>query len=161
MLETVNKIISQRYSFAIGRGRFDTPLPYADAVVGSCPRCGGEIVERDKNFGCVNWPQPHNCKFTIWKEPLQLKNYGVSIDTETAKNLLSGKVVQVSAAEEKIFYLKLDDSQKSEYGPRFVFETAENFASQNGNTANKAVKKKTKNKENKEAIPENNGQICL
>ena len=162
VLETVNKIISQRYSFAIGKGRFDTPLPYADAIVGICPRCGGEVIEKDKNFGCVNWPQPHNCKFTIWKEPLQLKNYGVLIDTETAKALLSGRIAQVNTAEEKTLYLKLDDSQKSEYGPRFIFETEENFVLQNESAGKSAAKKKSgKKKTIKEEIPQDSGQLCL
>ncbi|MBQ7283724.1 MAG: DNA topoisomerase III, partial [Oscillospiraceae bacterium] len=124
VLQTVNKIISQRYSFAIGKNKFDSPLPYKDSIVGICPRCGAEIVENAKGFGCVNWPQPHNCKFTLWKEPLQLKNYGVIIDTQTAKQLLSGESAVVLSAAQPIKQLtvKLDDSQKSGYGPRFIIE---------------------------------------
>lgn len=121
VLQTVNKIISQRYSFAIGKNRFDAPLPYQNDVVGICPRCGAEIVENAKAFGCVNWPQPHNCKFTLWKEPLQLKNYGAVIDKETAIKLLKGETAEI-ITDSKIVSAKIDDSQKSEYGPRFVIE---------------------------------------
>ena len=70
--------------------------------------------------------------------------------------------MQVSAAEEKPMYIKLDDSQKSDYGPRFAFETAENFAAQNESAAKNSAKKKGgRKKEIKEEIPQNNGQICL
>ena len=158
VLETVNKIISQRYSFAIGKGRFDNPLPYADSIVGICPRCSGEVVERNKNFGCVNWPQPHNCKFTIWKEPIQLKNMAVTIGTEEAKQLLAGKTAEVVSADGRKLYIKLDDSKKSEYGPQFVFETAP--VAETAEKAKTAPKKKVV-KENKEEIPEDNGQLTL
>jgi len=121
VLETVNSIISQRYSFAIGKNKFDTPPPYKDAVIGKCPRCGGEIVENTRGFGCVNWPQPHNCKFTIWKEPLQLKNYAAVIDKDTAVKLLNGKTAEI-ITESKVISVKIDDSPKSEYGPRFIIE---------------------------------------
>ena len=87
---------------------------------------------------------------------------GVAINTQTAKELLAGKIAQVQSAEEKTLYLKLDDSAKSEYGPRFVFETAENFAVQNADAAKSSQKKKGgKKKENKEEIPQDSGQICL
>lgn len=131
VLETVNKIIGQRYSFAIGKNRFDNPLPYKDAVVGVCPRCGGEIVEKPQSFGCVNWPQPHNCKFTLWKVPLQFKNMGVEIDTESAKQLLDGKSVQLTAAQTgKLLTVNLDDSAKSDYGPRLTVEKTEDAPQQ-------------------------------
>ena len=121
VLKTVNSIIAQRYSFSIGKNRFDSPLPYQQSVVGTCPRCGAEIVENAKGFGCVNWPQPHNCKFTIWKEPLQLKNYGAVIEKQTAEKLLKGEGAEIATAD-KIVTVKIDDSAKSEYGPRFVIE---------------------------------------
>ena len=59
-----------------------------------------------------------------------------------------------------MLYVKLDDSAKSEYGPRFVFETAENFAAQQA-TKSSPKKKGGKKKENKEEIPQDSGQICL
>ncbi|MBQ6928778.1 MAG: hypothetical protein IJN27_00525, partial [Oscillospiraceae bacterium] len=95
--------------------------PYQNDVVGVCPRCGAEIVENAKAFGCVNWPQPHNCKFTLWKEPLQLKQYNAVIDKDAAIKLLKGETAQI-ITDSKVMDVKIDDSQKSEYGPRFVIE---------------------------------------
>ncbi|MEG0021138.1 MAG: DNA topoisomerase, partial [Oscillospiraceae bacterium] len=46
VLDTVNRIISQRYSFSIGKSKFDhSGLPKDAVVVGKCPRCGGEVLE--------------------------------------------------------------------------------------------------------------------
>ena len=37
--------------------------------LGACPRCGGEIVEGRKGFGCANWrEQDGGCRFVVWKE---------------------------------------------------------------------------------------------
>ena len=37
--------------------------------VGKCPRCGGQIVEGRKGYGCTNWrEQDGGCRWVIWKE---------------------------------------------------------------------------------------------
>jgi DNA topoisomerase-3 len=33
--------------------------------LGTCPNCGGNIIETSKSFGCDNWKT--GCKYTIWK----------------------------------------------------------------------------------------------
>jgi len=36
--------------------------------VGVCPRCGAEVVEGKKGFGCKNWREEDGgCRFVIWK----------------------------------------------------------------------------------------------
>ena len=35
------------------------------AALGSCPLCGGSVVEQTKSYGCDNWKT--GCKFKIWK----------------------------------------------------------------------------------------------
>ncbi|WP_434512844.1 DNA topoisomerase 3 [Desulfitobacterium sp. AusDCA] len=37
-------------------------------VLGSCPLCGGEIVEGNKGYGCMNYRQ--GCSFVVWKTPI-------------------------------------------------------------------------------------------
>lgn len=123
VLDTVNKIIAQRYSFAIGKNRFDSPPIYQDSVVGKCPRCGAEVVEYSKSYTCLNWPQPHNCKFVIWKQPIQFKQQGVEIDRNAAQKLLQGQTVQLAAPQvQKMLAVRMDDSAKGQYGPNFVVE---------------------------------------
>ena len=52
-------------------------------VVGVCPLCGGEIVERDSFYGCSNW-KAKNCHFSIHKEIS-----GKKITKPVVKQLLS------------------------------------------------------------------------
>lgn len=45
----------------------DVP-PAAPNSLGTCPRCGGRIVEGRKGFGCANWKdQDGACRFVVWK----------------------------------------------------------------------------------------------
>jgi DNA topoisomerase-3 len=38
-------------------------------VIGKCPRCGGDIVEGKKGFGCSRWREADGgCKWVLWKE---------------------------------------------------------------------------------------------
>jgi DNA topoisomerase-3 len=39
-------------------------------VVGPCPRCDGEIVERPKSYSCTSWKSKAEpgCGYTLWKE---------------------------------------------------------------------------------------------
>lgn len=53
---------------------FRTPVAIAAEVgvsgretIGTCPLCGGSVVETTKSFGCSNW-RAKNCKFCIWKK---------------------------------------------------------------------------------------------
>jgi DNA topoisomerase-3 len=42
-----------------------TPMSVpARDVIGVCPRCGGDVAERDKGFFCSN----RACKFALWKD---------------------------------------------------------------------------------------------
>ncbi|SDH70914.1 type IA DNA topoisomerase [Desulfosporosinus hippei] len=36
--------------------------------LGNCPKCGGEIIEGQKGFGCSNWRE--GCHFVLWKTPI-------------------------------------------------------------------------------------------
>ncbi|MEG2929520.1 MAG: DNA topoisomerase, partial [Oscillospiraceae bacterium] len=132
VLDTVNKIISQRYSFSIGKSKFDhSGLPKNAVVVGKCPRCGGEVLENAKGYGCINWAQPHNCKFVIWKVQKQQPLRDFTIDAKSAQELLQGEEVTLKAQseEKKQITIKLDDTAKSDYGPRL---TVINYFSRRG-----------------------------
>ncbi|MDP4126084.1 MAG: DNA topoisomerase 3 [Bacillota bacterium] len=36
--------------------------------LGTCPRCGGEVIEGQKGFGCDHWRE--GCSFVLWKTPI-------------------------------------------------------------------------------------------
>ena len=62
--------------------------PAPETVIGKCPACGGEVVERFKNYGCANWKKADApCDFVIWKTIA-----GKKISPRAAGFLLSGKV---------------------------------------------------------------------
>lgn len=55
-------------------------------VLGRCPLCGGEIVEGNKGYGCMNYRQ--GCSFVVWKTPICGK---VLSPTQMKKLLNNGK----------------------------------------------------------------------
>jgi len=36
--------------------------------LGVCPRCGGDIIEGQKGYGCSNWKE--GCSFVVWKKEI-------------------------------------------------------------------------------------------
>ncbi|MGO1470726.1 MAG: DNA topoisomerase [Tissierella sp.] len=70
---------------------FKIPLKDGVESMGICPMCGNQVVETEKNFGCVNWK--NGCKFTIWKDDRYIKSFGKSVSREMVELLLkNGKV---------------------------------------------------------------------
>ncbi|KLU65185.1 DNA topoisomerase 3 [Desulfosporosinus acididurans] len=51
-------------------------------LLGKCPRCGHEVIEGQKGFGCSNWK--NGCHFVIWKKQL----CGKTITPNQVKSLL-------------------------------------------------------------------------
>ncbi len=41
--------------------------PPSSDIVGTCPLCGGAVIETKKSFRCVNW-KTRGCKFGVWKQ---------------------------------------------------------------------------------------------
>ncbi|MHC1744238.1 MAG: DNA topoisomerase 3 [Syntrophobacteraceae bacterium] len=45
------------------------PYPSIPAGLGSCPKCGGAIIEGKRGYGCSNWRKElGGCTFVIWKQ---------------------------------------------------------------------------------------------
>ncbi|OLN29609.1 type IA DNA topoisomerase [Desulfosporosinus metallidurans] len=36
--------------------------------LGTCPKCGGDVIEGQKGFGCARWRE--GCRFVLWKTPI-------------------------------------------------------------------------------------------
>jgi len=45
----------------------ETSISQAEAL-GTCPKCGGEVIEGQKGFGCASWRE--GCRFVVWKTPI-------------------------------------------------------------------------------------------
>ena len=54
---------------AMAAGTLALPAKRERVVVGTCPRCQAEIVEREKSWGCSSWKSQKEpgCGYTIWK----------------------------------------------------------------------------------------------
>lgn len=49
------------------RPKAETSKIQAEAL-GACPKCGGEVIEGQKGFGCASWRE--GCRFVLWKTPI-------------------------------------------------------------------------------------------
>ncbi|MDR7855973.1 DNA topoisomerase [Tissierella sp.] len=71
--------------------KFKVELEDGVESIGKCPTCGNDVVENEKNFGCINWK--NGCKFTIWKEDKYIQSFGKKVSKEMVELLLvNGKV---------------------------------------------------------------------
>ena len=53
-------------------------------VIGVCPNCGANVVEREKGWFCEN----RECRFVLWKDNAFLKRLGKRMDAHVADKLL-------------------------------------------------------------------------
>ncbi len=56
----------------------------ADAL-GSCPKCGSDVLERKNLYGCSN----RDCRFALWKDDKYFSSLGKKLTKTVVKNLLS------------------------------------------------------------------------
>ncbi|GIO25955.1 type IA DNA topoisomerase [Ornithinibacillus bavariensis] len=68
-------------------------------VLGTCPNCGGNIVEGPKGFGCSNWKK--GCKFAIWKNDKYLGALKKKPTKTMVKSLLQNKKALVKGLTSK------------------------------------------------------------
>ena len=92
-------------------------------AIGICPRCGGNIVEGEKNFYCSNW-KDKNCKFAIWKKSKSPLFAKTTFTATRVARLLEGKQVEMKnlvSKSGKTFSAKIvmKDDPNSNYGPSF------------------------------------------
>ena len=92
-------------------------------MLGRCPRCGGDVVEGKKGFGCANWRDADGgCRFVVWKVIA-----GLELPLEAVKDLLSHGETQLlhgfisKKGKEFSARLKVDEN---EYKTVFVFENS-------------------------------------
>ena len=53
-------------------------------IIGVCPNCGANVVEREKGWFCEN----RECRFVLWKDNAFLKRLGKRMDAHVAAKLL-------------------------------------------------------------------------
>ncbi|WP_462325199.1 type IA DNA topoisomerase [Desulfoplanes sp.] len=83
-------------------------LPPGKTSLGTCPKCGGDVVETPRAYGCVNWREANGgCTFTIWKNM-----FGGKITKTLAKQLLTkgvtAKEIDLTTRDKKTYRAKLE-----------------------------------------------------
>lgn len=59
-------------------------LPAKGAVLGNCPACGCEVMERQKGWFCSN----QSCQFSLWKDNNYFKKLGKQLTPKLAEELV-------------------------------------------------------------------------
>jgi len=89
-------------------------------VLGTCPKCGGDVIEGEKGFGCASWRE--GCRFVLWKDSI----CGKVLSANQIKSLLKkGKTPLIKGFKSKsgksfAAYLIWEDSAEAKL--KFEFE---------------------------------------
>lgn len=103
--------------------RDDETDPDSLLVIGKCPRCGRNVVEKANNFPCIG--RDNGCNFIIWKKPKGSMFANVTFSAANVRDFLAGRKVKktnlMSQKTGKAFeaYLTMVDDPANIYGPRF------------------------------------------
>lgn len=90
--------------------------------LGLCPRCGGDVIEGKKGYGCSNWKK--GCNFVVWKKPI----CGKVLTNAQMKSLLKkGKTSLIKGFKSKngqsfSAYLVWEDKENGKL--KFLFENS-------------------------------------
>lgn len=95
VLETVKTILEGEYPQVDQAVMTKTMTSKFHDVIGTCPLCGGNVIEGTRGFGCSNWKEPMSCKFTIWKSQTKGMFSKTVITAPMAKKLLAGSPVRM------------------------------------------------------------------
>ena len=122
--DTIKHIVANVDNYPVVNSSIIAIKKKGGAVIGKCPRCGGDIVETKTGFCCSNWKEPTNCKFNIWKKSKSPLFAKTTFTAATVKKLLSGQSVKMKklvskAGKEFEAEVKMKDDPSSQYGPSF------------------------------------------
>lgn len=81
-------------------------------VIGTCPRCGKNVVEQRYSYSCESGKD--GCGFTLWKEDKQRQ---INVKPDDARKLLSGESVRLNAVSKanKKYYADFKIEDTGEY----------------------------------------------
>lgn len=122
--DTIKHIVANVDNYPVVNSSIITIKKKGGAVIGKCPRCGGDIIETKTGFCCSNWKEPTNCKFNIWKKSKSPLFAKTTFTAATVKKLLSGQSVKMKKLVSKTgkefeAEVKMKDDPSSQYGPSF------------------------------------------
>lgn len=95
-------------------------------IIGTCPHCGANVVEREKGWFCESKP----CRFVLWKDNAFFKRLGKHLDEHMVERmLLDGRIRLkdcISARTGKVYnatlLLSTEDDGRSKFSLSFADE---------------------------------------
>lgn len=97
-------------------------FPPAHEIIGKCPRCGSNVIERKKGYFC----EKNGCGFALWKDNLFFSSKQVKLTTKNAKDFLQNKAVFKHGlySEKKnkkydAYVIMRDDGKKTSFSLKF------------------------------------------
>jgi DNA topoisomerase III len=97
-------------------------IPGAVTVYGKCPRCGGDIIEGKKGFGCSRWRKEDGlCRFVIWKT-ITGKMIPKSAVTQLLHKGITQNIQGFTSKQGKKFSARLKIGMDKENLPSVVFD---------------------------------------
>ena len=78
VFDVTQKVVSDSSSIIAGNALMK------NKIIGICPNCGANVVEREKGWFCEN----RECRFVLWKDNAYFKRLGKRLDAHVADKLL-------------------------------------------------------------------------
>ena len=73
----------------------ETLLPQKSAVVGNCPACGADVLDRPKGYFCSN----KECRFALWKNNRYFDSIGKKLTSAIAGKLITAGRVKLKGCK--------------------------------------------------------------
>lgn len=121
VLKSVVKVLHTEYPLikGVASGASSNPSTGTATPIGTCPACGGMIIETQKAYGCANYK--NGCGFAIWKKPAGSLFKNITITPTQARQLMQGK----SITTKKLYSEKKDKNFEGEismqYDPEYKY----------------------------------------
>ena len=97
VLEMIKKVVKTDYP-KVDAYHVPESLRRGKLLLGTCPRCGADIIEGERGFGCAGWK--NGCRFTIWKTSEKGMMSKIEVTADMVHDLLSGPWVDELRADE-------------------------------------------------------------
>ncbi len=126
VLDTINNILKNKYPEIDQSVGTKAVTSRFNNVIGTCPLCGGNVIEGRKGFGCANSRPPMSCKFIIWKNTDRGLFRNVTVTETMVKKWLDGKSVKIAklvsnSGQKFSANIKMQIDKDAQYPVQLVF----------------------------------------
>ena len=92
-------------------------------VIGTCPHCGAEVLERQKGWFCSN----RECRFILWKDNAYFTKIGKRLTSQVVEKLLCDKQVKLKDCKSQktgktynaVLLLSTEDNGRPQFSLKF------------------------------------------